>query len=348
MSKDEIFRKIYALAKEIRELEPWNWMMETDVFGVAIPGSDRSWFVSVMGSNGEFTALSAYKGSHGLHGFFMLQDRRDALPPETILTIPHLMLSFTDRGELSQEQLETIKTAGIAFRGTGNWPSLEEVVPGYMHAFPEGETLEDALIVFEQALEVIRRCENGTEFLYIEHETHDDMLVRIRKKVKDQLVWEDRYIPIPELEEAPQYRTEAPGSLISQVRQLPESRKVLQLDLPLLPAPVKEPGKKGYFPFGLLFLDKKSGMMAGMEMMSPVPDLHSMYEMVPVKVLEQFLKLGYRPARTEVRSDLLYTLLHTVFGRAGCRLIGIRGMPLMDEFITGLHDHLGGEEQNHP
>jgi hypothetical protein len=61
--------------------------------------------------------------------FFDFQEYADTMPPETILTIPHLMLSFTGREELSGEQLASIKEAGLSFRGKGNWPRFLTCTP---------------------------------------------------------------------------------------------------------------------------------------------------------------------------------------------------------------------------
>ena len=57
----------------------------------------------------------------------MIQDQGDLLPPETILTIHHIMLSFTDRQNLSPEQLTSIKSAGLPFRGAGKETAGEEI-----------------------------------------------------------------------------------------------------------------------------------------------------------------------------------------------------------------------------
>ncbi|MCK5201566.1 MAG: hypothetical protein KAR21_24600, partial [Spirochaetales bacterium] len=135
----ELYRKIYMLAAKIRQLEPWKRMYESELFGVKIPGTDRVYFISIMGSEGAFFAMSAYKGYQGLSQFLEftnvspdgVQEHADFLPPETILTIPHLMLSFTDREELSGEHLSTIKESGVTFRGRGNWPHLEDFEPAY-------------------------------------------------------------------------------------------------------------------------------------------------------------------------------------------------------------------------
>ena len=87
------YKEIYELAGGIRKMEPWALMEEVDIFGVRIPGSDRVYYLSVMGKLGEWTAISAYRGLVGLTGFYRIQDQGDVLPPETILTVPNLMLS---------------------------------------------------------------------------------------------------------------------------------------------------------------------------------------------------------------------------------------------------------------
>ena len=337
------YKEIYELAGEIRKLEPWTRMEEADVFGVRIPGTDRVYFLSVMGALGEWTAISAYRGLEGLSGFYKLHEEGDVLPPETILTVPHLMLSFREREGLSPEQLANIKSSGISFRGNGNWPSLEMTEPGFFPELPQGPVLEDAMLVYKQALEVFRRTREGTDFLYEEHETFDSMLVREPKEVAGKVKWTDSYVPITELEYSHEYKKEVPEAKVEAVFRLPESRTIVQLELALIPAPVKEKGKKGYFPFGLLLADKKNGLMLGMEMLPPLPDMHQMYEKVPEAVLDQVIKLGFRPTRFEIRSDILFHLVNSSLLRAGCRVLGVKRMEVMDEFIQSLSNHLGGE-----
>lgn len=337
------YKEIYQLASEIRELEPWTQMEEVDIFGVRIPETKLIYFISVMGNLGEFTAISAYRGLAGLSGFYNIQDLGDALPPETILTVPHFMLSFIDREDLSPEQLASIRSSGHSFRGAGNWPSLGIIEPGFLPVLPEGEGLDDVLIVLQQAVEVIRRCQADCDFLYQEHENYDSMLVREQRKIAGQTEWIDTYIPLPDLESKADYNPKVPESKIEAVYKLPESRTIVQMELALLPAPVQEKGKRGYFPFGLLLADKKRSLMLGMEMLPPLPDLQQMYESVPEKVLDELLKLRYRPSRIDIRSDILFNLTNSFLLRAGCRVLGVKQMDVMDEFLLSLSDSLGGK-----
>lgn len=335
-----LWLRIYSLAKELHDLAPWNWMFETDVFGVKIPNTNRIYFVSIMGSGGEFSAVSAYRGPQALGQFNQLQDEQKMLPPETILTIPHIMLSFTDRENLSPEQLASIKSTGLKFHGTEKWPSLEETVPAYLPVLPEGTSLSDACIIIEQTLDVARRAAKDPGFLIQEYEEYDALLIRESTGKNSKTSWRNNYEPLDMDQVRITYKLKYLDESIKNVSLLPESRKTIQMDLVLLPSPIKEKGKKGYFPFALLMADKKTGFVTGMELLTPIPDLHTMYESVPQKVLDKLIKLEVRPQRIEVRSELLDELITSSLKMAGCRLLRVKNLQGIDEAVASLISNL--------
>jgi hypothetical protein len=126
----------------------------------------------------------------------------------------------------------------------------------------------------------------------------------------------------------------------AEVSRLSEGPQVVQVDLVMLPTPVKEKGKKGYFPFMLLLVDKQSGMVPGMAMLTPQPDLHTMYESIPQKLLEEITNLGFRPKKIEIRSELLFVLLQKVLKEAYCNPERVEQMPQLDEAVESLRSHL--------
>ena len=341
--KEEVslYREIYLLADEIREMEPWKEMYETDLFGVKIPGTDRIYFISVMGAEGEYFALAAYKGYQGVGQFMKFQENADEMPPETILTLPHLMLSFTDREALDREQLEAIKKSGVRFRGRGKWQMLEDIDPGFIPRFPGGEALSDLLVLLEQVAVVVARAKGDTGYLYREGKSQDAILVRTPAGSPGRLKWNDRYETFDPEKGMIRYKMTYSRETCSEISRLSETPVVLQADLILLPAPVKEQGKKGYFPFVLLLVDKETGLIPGMDMLTPQPDLHSMYESVPQRLLEEIGKLGYRPEKIEIRSNLLFGLVQGALKEAWCTPVQVKHMPQMDEAAGSLISHLG-------
>ncbi len=325
------FTTIYQAAGRISETEPWKNLYETDIFGIKMPDSDRVYFISVMGINGEFTGLAAYKGYEGLSGFYALQKNAELSSATAILQIPHLLISFTDREDMDNENIAAIKKSGLTFRGKGKWPLLEEVVPGFVPAFPEGETLEDLPVLLSEAASVLSWAGNDPDSLYGEGDDDEEILIRIPSGKPGNLKWKNHF-EVPGKEKmGRKYNMTYNAKTVESVKKLKVSKLTFQTDLVLVPTPVKEKEKKGYFPFMLLLVEKKSGMIAGMELLSPDPDLPSLYESAPQKLLELIIKLGHRPEKIEFRSDLLHNLAGKVLKLSGCTPVLVDRMPQMEE-----------------
>jgi len=72
----EEWKKLYAAAAKVKEMAPWEWMMEDEVFGVQNPETDEIGFVSVMGAGGKHFAISVYPGAEALYDFLTLHNER--------------------------------------------------------------------------------------------------------------------------------------------------------------------------------------------------------------------------------------------------------------------------------
>lgn len=336
------FSTLYSLAEEIRKEEPWTYLEEADLFGVKIPGTDRIYYLSVMGSGGEYTALSAYRGYSGLGQFLDLQSRPGPRIMERILTIPHLMVSFNDREGVDEENLEAIKTTGLKFRGKGRWPALKKIVPGYIPEFPDEEGLSDLEVLLEQALEVFRQAGEDEDYLGEDPFEDNKFLVRTPSGKPDRLEWSDRFEPFDPEKGTISYRMSYHRDSCSRLSRLSVSPVTLQADLVMIPSPVAGKDGKGIFPFGLLLVDKESGIISGMEMLIPEPDLKAMYESVPQKILDILAKTGFRPEMIEIRSQLLHGLVEGALKAAWCRSILVDELPRLDEAADSL---IGGRSK---
>lgn len=79
------WRHLYEAAIRIKDVAPWTWMVETDVFGVQNPETGDLGFVSVMGIRGEHFAVSLYLGAKGLFGFWEFEENSDDMSPDRLL-----------------------------------------------------------------------------------------------------------------------------------------------------------------------------------------------------------------------------------------------------------------------
>jgi len=251
------------------------------------------------------------------------------------LLIPYIMLSFTGRSDLSTEQHSTIKSSGLKFRGEASWPSLEERVPGYLPVLPEGDSVSDTEIILEQTIEVVRRTANNPDILHSESD-EDDYLVREKSKGQAGTAWSEKFREYDTDKPEITYLAEFSREKALKVSLLPEKKFIIQLDLVMLPAPIKEKGKKGYFPFALLMADKSDGFISGMNMLVPEPDLKTMYESVPGEVLAQLEDLGKKPQRIEIGSLLMKQLLSPALRIARVRLLQVEYMEMIDEAVESL------------
>jgi hypothetical protein len=342
---------LYMLADKIRRLAPWENLYESDLFGVQVPGTDLVYYVSVMGSEGEFRALSFYKGSEGLTDFLEFssivdQLSRPELSEEGMLRastmignpicIPHLMLSFMDREELGRQDLAAIKKSGKSFRGKGNWPRIEEIVPGYIPVYPAKEILIELYLVLKQILLVLERAVEDKRYLIREEDPEGTLLVRVPTGKGPKFRWKDHYLlPDPGWGEV-SYAVHITAGTRSALSHLPKASQVLQLDLFMLPTPVVEKGSRGYFPFVLMLVEKGSGLIRSTSILAPQPDLRSMYESVSQRVLDELVQLGHRPSKIEIRTDLLFDMLLEILEEAGCSVERVDRMPEMDEAIVSM------------
>jgi hypothetical protein len=118
-----------SLAAELYLLAPWKYMEETDIFGVQTALTGKTYFISIMGSAGQVRAVSAYEGNNALEQFWEMENRPD-VEPETIMLIPHIMLSFDNKKNIDNTQKEIFKITGPHPGKLKEWPDLKRVIPG--------------------------------------------------------------------------------------------------------------------------------------------------------------------------------------------------------------------------
>jgi hypothetical protein len=300
------WRRLYQAAIRVKEIAPWEWMTETDIFGVQDPETDEIGFVSVMGMLGEHLSLAVYLGAEGLYSFWEFQEVADSAPSEAILEMPHLQASFEDRGELSTRDRDLIKELGLKFRGRQAWAMFRSYRPGYLPWYleaPEARTLTYAL---EQAVEVVLRFKDDPTLL--EPSDEESYLVRVPREVKGSLVWEDEVVRVPPVEPEP-IPIVMDMEALEKVKRLPRGEYTLEIDLFLFPIRIEEKGTRPYLPRVLLTVESQSGMILGNELLEPEPGLAVMWGTVPLKVVHQFARMGILPREIRVRSFRLLALL---------------------------------------
>ncbi|MGH3086646.1 MAG: DUF7309 domain-containing protein, partial [Rubrobacteraceae bacterium] len=275
---------LYEAAVRVKELAPWEWMTETDVFGVQSPETGELGLVSVMGMLGEYYAVDVYVGSEGIHGFLDLQEMGPFADPEALIQIPQLHASFENREELDRRDREVIKELGLKFRGRNAWPMFRSYRPFFFPWFLEPEEVRFLSVALEQLVDVAPRFREDDSLL--EPSDGEGLLLREPRREGETLVWEDGSTGVPPLD-APPIEVEMEEAKIEALASLPKREIHLEMDFLMFPAPAKNEGGRPYFPHMLLTVDAKSGMILGSELLAPLPSPEAMWGSVPETLADQ-------------------------------------------------------------
>jgi hypothetical protein len=312
-SPDE-WQKLYQAAIHLKEIAPWEWMKETDIFGVQDPETEEIGFVSIMGMLGEHLALALYLGAEGLYGFWGFQQVADSAPAEALLEIPHLQASFEDRGELTKKDRDLIKELGLKFRGRQAWPMFRCYRPGYLPWYLEAPEARSLTYALEQAVEVVLRFKEDPALL--DPADDESYLVRVPREVRGNLVWEDEVVRVPPVEPE-SISVVMDMEALDRVKQLPRGEHTLEIDFFMFPLPIEERGARPYLPHMLLVVEVGSGLILGSELLGPESGLVEMWGSIPVKVVYQIARTGVVPRRIKVRSPQLFALLQLLAEELG-------------------------------
>jgi hypothetical protein len=328
--------RLYAAAGRVKEMAPWKWMMEDDVFGVRNSERDEIGFVSVMGAGGEHFAVALYQGAAALYDIFALSEAgrggtADSVVAERVLEIPQIQASFEDRGRLEKEDRDTIKKLGLKFRGANSWPMFRNYAPGMFPWFLTSSEARFLTTALEQLLDVAPRVRDDEDVL--RGGEHDEFLVRVPRVENARLVWEDKIIRVPE----PELKEAAPSpldpQLLESLRKLPEVTNVIEIELTMLPMPVREKKDRPFFPYLLMLVDASSGVILGNDMLQPLPSLDAMRAELPTKVAEYLLQVGVRPLKIAVRTETTARSLAPLAEELGIRIKLSPRLPALDEAI---------------
>ena len=322
-----VFRPLYEAAQRVHALAPWGFMGETQVFGVRAPDVPLA-FVSVMGGEGQHQAIAAYLGFEGLAGFLDLQQTEgDDEAAEILLQIPQLQASFESRSTLQQADLAVVKAVGVAPRGRA-WPLFRSFRPGFVPWYVDGGEAEVLRTVLEQTLEVAPRAERDPHVL----DAKDGrLLVRVSD---DGAAWRDEWILVepPAPRQIP-FAVEA--GAIADLARLPRSVSAIEVDFFRFPAAIEE-GPRPFYPHALLLADARSGVILGVDLLTPVESLERMWSQVPEAVVRRLLAAGQAPREMRARSEILLQLLEPLATKVGFTLRRTTSLPSADAARTGM------------
>lgn len=313
----EEWKNLYQAAVEFQKTGCWNWMWDTDIFGVQNPLNGEIGYCCVMGSAGEYYALGVYLGTEGLIGYLRIQSG-EILPssPDALHIQKCLMASFEDRKFLEKKDLDVIKSLNLTFRGHKSWPQFRSYSPGY---FPWYLTIDEAkflTLALNQTVEVSLRFKNNPELLITPEE--DRFLVRVPKKKKDGFIWRDEYLKPDPPEEIEIVVESINTELLKRIRSTIKGHEgTWEIDFFYFTQPVKDKtDERPYYPYAVLWLDSDADYILNYSLARPRKALSEL----PNQFMKTVKNLKILPKEIKVKKEEIYNLLKPLTSMLGIKL----------------------------
>ena len=249
------WKALYEAAAEFRKAAPWEWVRETDVFGVRNPKTGEVGYCCLMGELGEMLAMAVYEGTEGLQGY--LKIRRGQIKPgnpDALYVQKCLMLSFENKKLLQEDDLEIIGELGLAFRGRNAWPVFRSYKPGYFPWFLNRDEVLYMTIALRQAMNVFIRMKHNAELL--NGPRKNLYLVRTLDPKNGKSDWEDEWRAPAPIEENGEILDEPVNEI--RIQKLKKTAKpataVWEIDFFHTPTPILQ-GERPVFPYAIMVMD---------------------------------------------------------------------------------------------
>jgi hypothetical protein len=334
----QLWKNLYTLFDEITELKPWDFLYETDIFGIKSPDTGQQYFISIMGTRGEVFGLAVYEGPLALHRFWDFYDYEAELGSDSLLLIPHTLVIRDDRENLSNQQYNIIKKLGLKYRGRGAWPNIQKITPGFLPHNPDEKRLNDLIHILSQSINVITRARENKAFIHpIEH--HDDeYLIREQSQKGKNKEWTDasRRVPTPGIRQEFYYNT----AHLDAFKSLSFQYEHLETDLKLVPAPTKEKNLSPCFPFLLLFVEPTYGTILDFELILPSPDFTSMISRLPDLIFQKITKNNSKPRKLKFKSPYIEGVMRLIQNETNVVTEHAFHLPALDEAAQTMIEHL--------
>lgn len=333
----EDWGELYSAAVEFKKLECWEWMMDSDVFGVQNPKSGEIGYCCIMGELGEHLAMAVYLGTEGLESYLKIQRGEiTGDDPSAMATQKCLMASFEDREFLAKEDLEIIGRLGLKFRGRKEWPFFRSFRPGYYPWFLTKDEAEYLTLALWQAIDVATRFKEDPDMLTPSEE--DLYMVRVSKEAEGKLQWEDKWLA-PE----PKEKTKIAVPPVNEIRLqkiknvIKRGRGIWEADFFFSPIPVKEEtDERPYYPYAVFYVDNYSGLILNFSISKPQEHIAEFIE----KLMELLEGGCIAPSEILVRKEEAYELLKPIADRLKIRLELVEILEKMEYLQSSMFEFL--------
>jgi hypothetical protein len=307
------WENLYRTAIDFWRIQPWQWINDTDLFGVKNPEDGEIGYCCVVGALGEFLGLVVYLGTEGLESYLKIQGS-ESPEEDDLSTGKCLTASLEDRKTLQKPDLEVIKRLGLRFRGTKSWPLFRSYEPGYYPWYLNQRQVRFLTHALTQAADVTLRIKQSRVLLSGSEDGR--YLVRVAEQNGPELQWRDEWLAPASLE-GTKCGVPVPDELRLQRIKKRDVRQagIWEIDFSLVPMPIQE-GHRPFYPLCLLIVDQSSGFVLRSHLESK--DLHG--PEFQNQMLSAIEEISLLPQEIWVKRDEVFQLFEPLTSRLGLKM----------------------------
>ncbi len=194
----EDLKELYFTAFLIRDGRFWEWMSESDMFGVENPETGEIAYCSFLGALEEVFALNAYLGPEGLQSLTRFQELAGGDPhadPQNIsdayFMLKCLSVTFENRDQLDKNDLATVKDLNFQIRGKKQWPQFRSYQPRQYPWYLTAAECRFFNRILKEAVNVALACKKDKRILGKLEK--GEILVRARQVTAGKEFWVNSY-----------------------------------------------------------------------------------------------------------------------------------------------------------
>lgn len=256
--------RLYDIALDIKELQPWEKLRESDLIALESPMSEETVYFSFMGKNRSSFGISCFIGQKGLEGFYDLTDCRDGARSELLFKQNSLVAYFGAQKDVTQEDAALIKSLKLCFDRDGDWLYFRCFEPGYV---PWPLNLEEVLLLTDLY---------GALYTALKELFEDAVPVDFTKQIfcrrmnPETGAWISEVMPRSTREKQIQNVSITDELMLARIMKRPLVDARLELDVFNIMIEVEdEEYKKPFYPAMILLADAASGRIVEFEVFTP-------------------------------------------------------------------------------
>jgi hypothetical protein len=330
----EEWRGLYDAARMFKEFAQWEWMEDSDMFGIKDPESGETGYCCVLGALGEVYGCIVYLGSEGLALYEQVQSGETDMDGEAFVAAQKcLALTFDDREMLEKRDLEIIKSLGLKFRGRQAWPCFRCHLPGFVPWYLTGPEARFLELAIRHTMGMGERLRENPEALVSPEP--GTCLVAYSVMEGGKRVWGEKWVK-PAPYEPP--KLQIPIDEVRLARIKAASRRVedsWEVDFFFGPFVIEE-GERPFFPYVALYTVHKQDYVLNFFLAA-----HSGFEK---EFLPNFLdlleKVKVLPKAIMVRKDTVYDFFSPIVAKLGVSLKKVKNLKSVEDAKASLISHM--------